>query len=49
MDSLVVQYVIIAVIVLGAGYYLFSMIRKKFAPNKFKSKSPGCNSDCGCS
>lgn len=49
MDSQIIQYIIIAVVVLAAAYSLFRMIQKKFSPKKFKGKSAGCDSDCGCS
>ncbi|MEC5158684.1 hypothetical protein [Chryseobacterium sp. MP_3.2] len=49
MDSLVFQYIIIALIVLFAGYYLFKIIAKNLAPKRFKKGKPGCDSDCGCS
>ena len=46
-DSLIFQYVIIAVIVLVAGYSLFKIIAKNFSSKKFKGKGkPGCDSDC---
>lgn len=46
-DSLIFQYVIIAVIVLIAGYSLFKIIAKNFSSKKFKKKGkPGCDSDC---
>jgi hypothetical protein len=49
-DSLIFQYVIIAVIVVIAGYSLFKVVAKNFSTKKFKkSGKPGCDSDCGCS
>lgn len=46
-ESLIFQYVIIAVIVLIAGYSLFKIVAKNFSSKKFKSKGkPGCDSDC---
>lgn len=48
-NSLILQYLIIAAIVLFAGFTLFKIIRKNFAPKKFKKGKPGCDSDCGCS
>lgn len=47
-NSLIFQYVIIAVIVLFAGYSLFKIIAKNFGSKKFKKGKPGCDSDCGC-
>lgn len=46
--SLVIQYIIIALAVAFAGWYLFKIIRKAFSPGKFKKGKPGCDSDCGC-
>lgn len=48
-NSLILQYLIIAAIVLFAAYSLFKMIRKNFTSKKFKKGKPGCDSDCGCS
>lgn len=48
-NSLILQYLIIAAIVLFAGYSLFRIIAKNFGPKKFKNGKPGCDSDCGCS
>lgn len=46
-DSLLVQYLIIAVIVVIAVYSLFKVVAKNFSSKKFKSKGkPGCDSDC---
>ena len=46
-NSLVFQYIIIAVIVLIAGYSLFKIIAKNFSSKKFKKNGkPGCDSDC---
>ncbi|SEV82060.1 hypothetical protein [Kaistella antarctica] len=46
-NSLLVQYLIIAVIVVIAAYSLFKVIAKNFSSNKFKKKGkPGCDSDC---
>ena len=47
--SLIFQYILIAAIVLFAGYSLFKMIKKNFTSKKFKKGKPGCDSDCGCS
>ncbi len=49
MDSLVFQYIIIALVLLFAGYYLFKIIRKNLSLKKFKKGKTGCDSDCGCS
>lgn len=48
-SSLIFQYLLIAVIVLFAGYSLFKIIKKNFVSKKFKKGKPGCDSDCGCS
>lgn len=46
-QSLVFQYIIIAVIVIVAGYSLFRIVARNFSSKKFKSKGkPGCDSDC---
>ncbi len=47
--SLLIQYILIAAVVLFAGYKLYQIIAKNFAPKKFKKGKPGCDSDCGCS
>ena len=49
MDSLTVQYIILAVLFLFACYYIFRLIRKNFMPKKIKNGKPGCERDCGCS
>lgn len=49
MDSITLQYIIIAVILLVAAYYLYKVFRKNFSLNKFKKKDSGCDQDCGCS
>lgn len=47
--SLILQYVLIAAIVLFAGYSLYKIIARNFSSKKFKNKGkPGCDSDCGC-
>lgn len=48
MDSLTVQYIILAVLFLFACYYIFRLIRKNFMPKK-KGSGPGCDKNCGCS
>lgn len=48
-SSLLLQYILIAAIVLFACYSLFKIIKKNFAPKKFSSKKTNCDSDCGCS
>ncbi|MCB4234050.1 hypothetical protein LDL59_00100 [Kaistella anthropi] len=48
-NSLIFQYLIIAAIVLFAGFSLFKTIRKNFTSKKFKKGKPGCDADCGCS
>lgn len=47
--NLLIQYIIIAVIVISSGYSLFKIIKKNFAPSKFKNGKSGCDNDCGCS
>lgn len=46
---MLIQYLLIAVIVLFASYSLFRIIRKNFDSKKFKKGKPGCDSNCGCS
>lgn len=48
-NTLLLQYIIVAAIVLFAGYSIFKIIKKNFSPSKFKSKRTGCDRDCGCS
>ena len=48
-SSLLVQYIIIAVVVIFAGYSLYKVIAKNFSARKFKEGKPGCDKDCGCS
>lgn len=46
-NSLILQYLVIAVIVLFAGYSLFKIVAKNFSSKKFKNKGkPGCDRDC---
>lgn len=47
--SLLIQYIIIAVIVIFAAYSLYKVIAKNFSAKKFKKGKPGCDKDCGCS
>ncbi|SFI37021.1 hypothetical protein [Halpernia frigidisoli] len=49
MNALVFQYIIIAIVFLVAGFYLFKIIAKNFSAKKFKKGKPGCDQDCGCS
>ena len=49
MDSLTIQYIILALVIAFACYSIFKIIRKNFAPKKFSSKRTGCDKDCGCS
>ncbi len=46
-DSLIFQYVIIAVIVLIAGYSLFKIIARNFSSKKKKKGEFGCDQECG--
>ncbi|WP_185097218.1 hypothetical protein [Chryseobacterium sp. Leaf180] len=48
-NSLIFQYIIIALAVAFAVYSLYRIIRKNFAPKKFDSKRSSCDKDCGCS
>ena len=47
-NSIIIQYIIIAIAVGFAAWYLFKIVRKTFSPGKFKNGKPGCDSDCGC-
>ena len=49
MNSLTIQYIILAALVVVACYSIFNLIRKNFAQKKFSSKHTGCDKDCGCS
>ena len=46
-NSLVFQYIIIAVIVLIAGYSLFKIIVRNFSSKKPKKGEFGCDQECG--
>lgn len=45
--SLIFQYIIIAVIVLFAGYSLFKIITRNFTSKKPKKGEFGCDQECG--
>jgi hypothetical protein len=45
-NSLIFQYLIIALIVLFASYSLFKIIARNFSSKKFKKGKPGCDKDC---
>ena len=47
--SLLIQYLVIAIVVLFAGYSLYKLIARNFSAKKFKNGKPGCDKDCGCS
>ncbi|MBD8083037.1 hypothetical protein IC610_11490 [Chryseobacterium sp. GCR10] len=47
--SLIIQYIILALVFGFACYALFRILKKNFAPKKFDSKRTGCDNDCGCS
>lgn len=49
MDTLILQYIIIAVMLLAAVYSIYNIIKKNFTPKKFDSKRTHCDKDCGCS
>lgn len=44
--SLIIQYIIIAVLALGALVYFFRMIRKNFTKKKTQNADPFCDK-CG--
>lgn len=45
-NSIIIQYAIIGLLVLGALYFTFKKFAKTFSKKK---DSKGCDSDCGCS
>ncbi|UOE41071.1 hypothetical protein MTP09_00025 [Chryseobacterium suipulveris] len=47
MDSLIIQYIIIAVLVLGAFWYFFRWIRNNFTKKKTHGKEPYCDKCSG--
>lgn len=47
-NSLLVQYIIVAVIVGFAAFYVYRIVKRTFSPGKFKKGKPDCDSDCGC-
>jgi hypothetical protein len=47
-NSALIQYLIVALLVGFAVWYLIRILRKTFSPGKFKNGKPGCDSDCGC-
>lgn len=44
---MILQYIIIAAIVLFAGYSLFKIIRRNFSSKKPKHGEFGCDRECG--
>lgn len=44
--SLIIQYIIVTILVLGAIVWVLKVIRKNFSGQKFKDSKPGCGSDC---
>ncbi len=46
-NSLIFQYVIIAALVLFAGYSLFKLISANFSSKKKKKGEFGCDQECG--
>jgi hypothetical protein len=49
MNSLLFQYIIIGLIFVFAGFYLFKIVRKNLSLKKFKKGKGSCDKDCGCS
>lgn len=49
MDSLTIQYIILALVFAFACYSVFKIFRKNFSPKRFNSKRTHCDKDCGCS
>ncbi|MDO4224499.1 MAG: FeoB-associated Cys-rich membrane protein [Bergeyella zoohelcum] len=46
MDSSIIQWIIIAVLAVGAVFYLFNKFTKTFSKKK---KNSSCDTNCGCS
>ncbi|MGC4129645.1 MAG: hypothetical protein QM564_08840 [Bergeyella sp.] len=49
MNSLTLQYIILALAFAFACYYVFRIFKKNFSSKKFDGKKTGCGKDCGCS
>lgn len=49
MNTLYLQYIIIAVLVFAACYFIFRIIKKNFAPKKPDNERTQCDKNCGCS
>ena len=49
MNSLTIQYIIIVLVFIFAGYFLYKIIRKNLSLKKFKKNDSSCDKDCGCS
>lgn len=47
--SMWIQYLIIAVLLFFAVFYLYRILKKNFTPKNAKDGKPGCDSGCGCS
>ncbi|MEC5158683.1 hypothetical protein [Chryseobacterium sp. MP_3.2] len=46
-NSLIFQYIIIAALVLFAGYSLFNIVADSFSSKKKKKGEFGCDQECG--
>lgn len=44
--SLILQYIIVALLVAGALYWVVNLISKNFSGQKFRNSKPGCDRDC---
>lgn len=49
MDTMTLQYIIIALAFVFACYSVYRILKKNFSPKKFNSKRTHCDKDCGCS
>lgn len=46
--TLLIQYIILAVLLLAACIYIVNVFRKKFGMRRKNGKENSCDSDCGC-
>ncbi|WP_417428280.1 hypothetical protein [Halpernia sp.] len=47
MNSLIIQYIIIAIVFLFAAFYLIKIITENFSTKKQKKGEFGCDRECG--
>lgn len=48
-STLILQYILVALIVVFACYSIFKTIKNQLFPKKHQSKRTHCDKDCGCS